>query len=177
MQEHLTDIELELARTGEADEAVVAHIGKCAGCRAQLDRIEALAAELGQPLWSVAIPAAREQTVLDLARQRAAAIRRESKPRSRRTLRTLAWAVPLATAAAVALVFLVPGLHPTETPTASEVVAPAGPDDVNQDGRVDMLDAFALARAIEDDSAHGTVDDVDRLAMSAVAIAKAGGGK
>jgi predicted anti-sigma-YlaC factor YlaD len=177
MQKHPTAIELELARTGEAEEAVAAHIEACADCRAELDRAAALAAELDRPLEPLTIQAEREQAVIDLARRRAAEIGRQQRRRARRPLRVLAWAVPLAAAAAVALVFLVPGLRQAETPVASEFVAPAGPDDVNQDGRVDILDAFALARAIEADAAAGDNADVERVAMTAVAIAPTGGGR
>lgn len=175
MQEHPTAIELELARSGEAEQAVVAHLETCADCRAELARIEALAAELDRPLEPLAIPTERELEVIELARGRAAAIERSSKRRPRRALRTLAWALPLSAAAAVALVFLVPGLRQAETPVASQTVAPAGPDDVNRDGRVDILDAFALARAIEADAAAVESADVDRVAMTAVAIAPSGG--
>jgi len=177
MSEHPTDIELELARTGEADEAVVAHLESCAECAVRMDRIAALASELGQPLATVEIPAEREQAVLLLARERAAAIRRETTRRPRRVARTLAWAVPLAAAASLALFFLIPGLQHSEAPAASESVASAGPDDVNRDGRVDILDAFALARALEADAAAGERDDVERVAKSAVAIANTGGGR
>jgi predicted anti-sigma-YlaC factor YlaD len=177
MQEHPTAIELELARTGEAEEAVAEHLEVCAECRSRLGRLEALAAELDRPLEPLAIPVEREQAVLELAVKRAEAIRRQSERRPRRPLRKLAWAVPLAAAAAVALFFLVPGLQPAETPVASEAAAPAGLDDVNQDGRVDMLDAFALARAIEDNPEKGTREDVERVAMTAVAIAPRGGAR
>jgi hypothetical protein len=177
MREHPTEIELELTRTGEAEQAVVEHLEVCAECRARLDRIEALAAELERPLEPLAIPVEREQAVIELARTRAAVIARSSKRRPRRSLRVLAWAIPLSAAAAVALVFLVPGLRQAETPAASEVVAVAGPDDVNRDGRVDILDAFALARAIEADAASIASDDVERVAMNAVALDSPGGGR
>jgi len=177
MRAHLTEIELELARTGEADTEVATHLAACADCRAELDRIAALAAALGRPLEPLAIPQERELAILDLARTRAEEIGRRRGRRSRRALRTLAWAVPLAAAAAVALVLLVPGLRPTAAPPAGRPAAVAGPDDINRDGRVDILDALALARAIEADAATGVKDDVDRIAMTAVAIGPTGGGR
>jgi hypothetical protein len=177
MQEHPTQIELELARTGEAEEAVAEHLEGCAECRTRLSRVEALAAELDRPLEPLTIPAERERAVIELARKRADQIQKGREGRARRPLRRLAWAVPLAAAAAVALFFLVPGLRPAETPVASEALVVAGPDDINRDGRVDILDALALARAIEADAAAGDSDDVERVAMTAVAIAPRGGAR
>jgi hypothetical protein len=177
MRVHLTEIELELARTGEADHDVVAHLEACAECRAALRGSEELTTRLTRSLEPLAIPPERKRAVLDLARERAAAIRASAGRRPRRSLRVLAWAVPLAAAAVVALVFLVSGLQPPATPAASESVAVAVPDDINGDGRIDILDAFALARAIEADAAAGDRSDVDRVAMTAVAITKSGGSK
>lgn len=187
MRDHPTEIELELARTGEADQAVAAHLEACDECRARMDRIAALAVELGQPLAPVPIPEERERALLEQARERADAIRREAERRPRRALRRLALAVPLAAAAAVALVLLVPELRQPETPAASEAVAAAGPDDVNRDGKVDILDAFAVARALDrgqagaahDATGDGKIDrsDVDRLALAAVAVGSTGGGR
>lgn len=184
-QEHLTEIELELVRTGEAGDFAAAHLESCAACSARMERIEALATELGRPLAPVAIPEGRERAVVELARERSAAIRRAAERRPRRALRSLAWVVPAAAAAALALAWLVPELRKPETTVASETAACAGPYDVNRDGRVDILDALVLALAIEDgrvDASHdanrdGRVDrdDVDRVALAAVAIDPAGG--
>jgi hypothetical protein len=187
MQKHPTEIELELARTAEADGAVVAHLESCAECRERMGAIEELAARLGQPLEPLAIPEERDRVVIELARERAAAIRRESEQRPRRVLRTVAWAVPLAAAAVVALLIVMPTLTDETAPAESRTPVAAGPDDVNRDGRVDILDAFALARAVEsgrsddalDANRDGKVDDADveRVSMSAVALAARGGSR
>jgi len=182
--EHPTEADLELARTGEVPGDVAAHLETCAACRARMDRIEALATVLGPPLAPLPIPPERERDVIELARERAAAIRQAARPR--RALRRLAWAGPLAAAAALVLVLLLPERRPPETTLAREAAAPANPADLNRDGRVDILDALAVALAIEagrDDAAYdanrdGRVDrgDVDRIAAAAVAIGPAGAG-
>jgi hypothetical protein len=179
MHEHPTEIELELARTGEADDAVATHLESCAECQERMLTIEALAAALDKPLEPLAIPAGRDRLVLDLAQERAATIRRRAEQRPRRALRKLVWAVPLAAAAVLALVLVVPAL--TGRPGLAEQAAPvaAGPDDVNRDGRVDILDAFALARAVErgrsDDALDANrdckVDDADVARVSTAAVA------
>jgi predicted anti-sigma-YlaC factor YlaD len=187
MPKHLTEIELELARTEEADRAVVAHLEACAACQERMVAIEETAALLGQPLEPVKISTARDQAIVELAQTRAAAIRRRAERRPRRTARTLAWAVPLAAAAVVALLLVVPQLtgQPGATPASTPVAA--GPDDVNRDGRIDILDAFELARAIKggpaghghDANRDGRVDstDVDQIAMAAVALGPKGGSR
>lgn len=71
-------------------------------------------------------------------------------------------------------------------PASPGLVTAALREDLNNDGRVDMLDAFVLARANADGtskaewdfSGDGRVDraDVDVIAMSAVGLAGGGGG-
>lgn len=73
------------------------------------------------------------------------------------------------------------------TPASPGLMTAALREDLNNDGRVDMLDAFVLARANAagtakaewDFSGDGRVDraDVDVIAMSAVGLAGGGGGK
>ena len=90
----------------------------------------------------------------------------------------------IVTAAAVALVMWVS--WPDERSRLAEVAplasaAPADPRDIDRDGRVDILDAFALARRLEgtdapadnwDMNGDGVVDqgDVDSVAMAAVSL-------
>jgi hypothetical protein len=184
MQEHLTEIELELARTGEAAEGTAAHLAGCGECRARMAEIEELAAQLGEPLEPAEIPAERDRVVIELAHERAAEIRRAAEQRPRRALRKLVWAVPLAAAAVLALVLVVPALTGQSDPAEQARPVAAGPDDVNRDGRVDILDAFALARAVEsgrsddalDANRDGKVDDADveRVSTAAVALAARG---
>ena len=100
----------------------------------------------------------------------------------------LRWAAAaVAAAAAAVFVLVIPTLTSHEAPMASRpapMVAKAAPglrDDINGDGRLDVLDAFALARSIEnkqklaaawDLNRDGVVDrkDADAVAMAAVSL-------
>ncbi len=63
-------------------------------------------------------------------------------------------------------------------------VSPAGPDDLNGDGRVDIVDAYLMARSLErgrserawDSNRDGKVDrsEVDRIAFAAVSLHRGG---
>ena len=123
----------------------------------------------------VSVPPELDQSIIRMARQRLA-VRR--KPRL--SLRW-AWAGSAATATIILLVFFV-GRMPKRDLAAPASRAPAAiKEDFDGDGRVNILDAFALARQIEssgepdrewDMNGDGTVNraDVDRLAMAAVSL-------
>ncbi|MHC5110396.1 MAG: dockerin type I repeat-containing protein [Planctomycetota bacterium] len=96
--------------------------------------------------------------------------------------RTLVFKLASATAAAAAVTFAVlqTNLVPQE-PTPGEPVLLALREDVDGNGRVDILDAFALARTIKknetamanlDINGDGVVneEDIDAVAMAAVSI-------
>ena len=85
----------------------------------------------------------------------------------------------IAAAAVVAFVLLRPTL-PRSVPSVA-----TGPGDINGDGRIDMLDAYLLARHIKDGdqldprwdmNGDGVVDqrDVDAIAAIAVSLGKGG---
>jgi len=138
------------------------------------ERLTADLAGLYSPPKSV--PRDVDDAILFAARRRLA--------ESRRTRR---WGHVAAVAAAVALVFGLQHLMqpPRPRPKAQLPVAfqsrPARGEDIDHNGRVDILDAFALARMIDsgektqarwDINGDGRVDqgDVDAIAMSAVQI-------
>jgi len=126
-----------------------------------------LAQALGHPVEPIEIPAEVDEAILARAVERAAVVRRSRRRRRRRVLR---WAAPAAAvAAAVALVVVLPLTWSADPGAASEAVA-AGPDDVNRDGRVDILDAYALARSATD-AGRG---DVERVALAAVSLGEGG---
>lgn len=67
-------------------------------------------------------------------------------------------------------------------PTPAPAVANAGPMDLNRDGRVDVLDAFKLAREVRDGNGTDLTSDraadrrrVDSIAQLAVALPAGGG--
>lgn len=104
-------------------------------------------------------------------------------PVARRRFRWIAlWKI----AAAAAVVIFAFSLDLTEDPAPTlrrTVVAKAGPVDFDNNGRVDILDAFKLARQIEMASGGGTDldingdglvnrDDIDKVAFAAVSLDK-----
>ena len=113
----------------------------------------------------VLVPPDLDEKILALAADRLAPVRRRRS-----------WAGTWAAAAAVALVAGVATLLLVQQP------GPVSGRDINADGAVDILDAFAVARGIEDRTApdHWDVNgdaivdrrDVDALAMAAVALPK-----
>jgi len=123
---------------------------------------------LGGP--RVAVPPETDEAILSQARKHLASV-----TRSRRILKLPRW---LAAAAVVALCAWLS--H--HWWTASAVAR----DDVNRDGRVDILDAFAVARRLQQGQApaaqfdinrDGVVDqrDIDVIAGKAVKLAKGEG--
>jgi len=122
------------------------------------------------------VPAEVDQLVMSMARQHFA---RRIRPR-----RALRWIAAGTAAAAVLLVALFLTTHHAPqhvTPGEPTLTSAERAEDIDQNGRVDILDAFALARHIQtqdasktqwDINGDGIVDrhDVDRIAMAAVAL-------
>jgi hypothetical protein len=129
----------------------------------------------------------------DVPREIDAAVLREARAgfaRRRRFRLALRAATVTAAAAAVILAFAIPmlmksapqhvGPAPITTDTKMLMVAPPSQrEDVDHDGKVDILDAFVVAKLIEargqldrtyDINGDGRIDgaDVDRIAMAAV---------
>lgn len=117
----------------------------------------------------VKVPAEVDRAVLSSARARAA-----GRNRRRLIMRWAAGAAAVAAMAALVLKYL-PMTNPPRQPVAQIA------EDVNGDGRVDILDAYLLARRVEgrqqieprwDVNHDGTVDrqDVDAIAFAAVSL-------
>lgn len=86
-------------------------------------------------------------------------------------------------AAAAAIMLAVLWMHPSFAPPAAPLQLAAGREDVDGNGRIDILDAFTLARHLRaaaalqpqwDITGDGLVDraDVDAIALAAVSLSK-----
>lgn len=168
---HPDELDLELYRTGEAEPQIAAHLEGCADCTARLDQAVALAEILAAPVPPIEIPAERDAAILEWAGRQARSIR--PPPRLAAQVR---WMAPLAAAAAIAAVLLVPRVMTVSAPELSAVRG-----DINGDGVVDIRDALALATAVDagatlspswDLTGEGRVDreDVERVAFAAVRV-------
>ncbi|MHC4118923.1 MAG: dockerin type I domain-containing protein [Planctomycetota bacterium] len=148
----------------------------------QLEVSEKLSADLDglfEPQSSV--PPEVDRAIMDKAAQHFAG--REFAGSRRRRIR---WVSLWKVAAAAAVVFLAFSLNLTHKPAPTvhrAVIAKAGAADFDRNGRVDILDAFKLARQIElasntganlDINGDGLVDrgDVDAIALAAVSLDK-----
>lgn len=121
-----------------------------------------------------AVPKAVDERILMRARRRLATGRRRFKWR----MATIG-----ALAAAVAIVFILPAFL-SHAPSPSQ--APTLSGDIDGNGRIDILDAFALARHIErkektaagwDVNADGRIDRRDVDAVARIAVRLNGGSK
>lgn len=176
---HPDILAIDAIRAGGGQEEDNLHLESCAACREVLADLQGIAADLSpasQPPFSV--PEEVDRRILWLARKQAAIARK----RPYRTVSVgLRWAV--AASVVVTLGILTTSRHLRRPETAEPVVArvAAVPGDINADRRVDILDAFALARAVSADgginsrwdvNGDGVVDDrdVERLARAAVSL-------
>ncbi len=151
--DHPDEFELDALRTGEAGSAVAEHVSGCDACRDRLAALETLAGDLAAASTvaepPVTVPEAQDAAILALASATARRIRGR-----RRHLVALG---ALAAAAAVVLMLVWNG---PRWPGRDDGRAVAfHPHDVNRDGEVDILDAFALARTV--DRAGDTRDEWD----------------
>lgn len=175
---HPDILDIDALRRGEGTAEDADHVGGCASCRATLAELAALAAslkELNGP--ALEVTAEIDAAILWKARKRALHIRR------RRWLRP-AYGVAAAAVMALALASVLrsvprPASAPLEMAKARVAArSAAAEEDVDGDGRVDILDAFALARAVEahrggrDLNGDGVVNerDVEILAARAVSL-------
>lgn len=174
---HPDILEIEAVHAGEGSGETRAHLESCSGCRALLADIDALSAAVrSASLPPFSIPPERDQAILWHARKRALRARRSAFSMWRWTGARRA-AVAAATAILLALGFLFRA-DLTSMPNGHRAALEA---DVNGDGAVDILDAYALATALEagrdtppaaDVNRDGTVDsaDVDAIARRAVSL-------
>ncbi len=147
---------LDALRAGEPVPAAVrAHIAWCNQCREALAAFHDFRDAVHQPT-SAAVPGQIEAAILAMARQRASTVRR-----TRWRRRTATWAAAAVAVLAIAGALLrVPHKSQFDWFAATfgvREVAPRASNDVDGDGRITVLDAFAVARH----AAAGNPDGVD----------------
>jgi hypothetical protein len=141
------------------------------------------------------VPRALDEKLAREAREQGAVVRRKLHERRRPVTvkRVLPWAAAaclvlgLGALLAVRTLRQTAGVAPAATVPAAPVVAAAGPNDVNGDGRVDVIDAYLVALAVDrertspamDRNGDGRVDraDAERLVLAAVALGPAEDGR
>ena len=127
-------------------------------------------------LESLYVPTPRASTKVDRRIEMAARLHFGQVHRLTRFRRLTPFA-----AAAAAIMLAVLWMHSTSAPPAAPLQLAAGREDVDGNGRVDILDAFTLARRLKtpaaiqpawDVTGDGRVDDadVDAIAMAAVRL-------
>ncbi|HHH75677.1 MAG TPA: hypothetical protein ENL03_01470, partial [Phycisphaerae bacterium] len=142
--------ELDAFRTGEADESTSLHIQSCERCRGIVESLSMTAEMLSSPVGD--IPDRADLAVMSIIRERAAAAER---PRSRVLVYIRRGAVAAAAMVVLGLgVWLYPGLdksseNPSAGPAAITAIHEA---DIDGDGRVDVVDAYLLARKVKSGS-------------------------
>lgn len=178
---HLDLLELDALRAGNPPTAVQrAHLAWCEPCRAALTDLETLATGLRRLAADVTVPAERDAAILAAARRRADLAARQAVRSRPWTGRAGRWA------AAAMLVVAIGALTVAQrrvTLDAQRAAAPAAratltasQSDLDGDGRVTVLDAFALARAVTRGTPRlGGADrhDVDAILAMAVALDEA----
>lgn len=170
--DHHPDLaELDAARTGEATFATREHVERCDGCRRTLADLAAFADTVR--ISTPPVPDAVEQRILWTARKEAARTRRATW---RRRLVAPAIRRGFAVAAGVLLALgILRAVAPWRTPQAGPALA-----DVDENGVVDIRDAFLIARTVGTDDAPARLDvnhdrvvdqaDVEVAARAAVAL-------
>ena len=170
---HPDDLELELARTGEAEPWVERHLEGCGACSERAGRLEAWAASMRAEQPSLEIPELVEARIL----------RDATKVRSGGGARRRSRWIAAAAAAAVLLLTLPWTLRrPEQVDTATTETFPPthAVSDLNRDGVTDILDAYRLALGVEngdtdpgwDFDRNGRVDGLDARALARAIVAR-----
>jgi hypothetical protein len=177
-QAHPTWGEIDAVRTGEGSPEHRRHVDSCSTCQAALTRITSLASDLSSAAAPFEIPADIDARILWNARKHAQAARKAAHPVHRRLSGTR-WAI----AAALILTLGAVGLW-QRVRVAPMQVARISADDIDRNGKIDIRDAFVLAKAIENKSDADLAreiegeeldaGDVDRIARKAVMLGRHG---
>ena len=138
---------------------------------------ELISALRRSPQAPIFIPPTIDESILDAARRHLA----PKKENGFKWILLMRWGFPVA--ALILLLAILPRFIPKSGSGSRSSVLPG---DINHDGRVDILDAFALAREIKtgahpgpgrDINGDGVVDERDVAALAARAVSLGKGGR
>ncbi len=179
MNTHPTELELEQLLRDDVDPEVRQHVAGCPDRAELLERLRELERRIAGELPELTVPESVDDRMLALAGREAGRVRGELRERrnTRGAWRVLRWAGPMAAAAGVLFFVTVPMTLQRDAEPAAVVRA----GDVNADGRLDIVDALLLARALEEQSTlepgwdadgdrHVDRADVEHLARVAVSL-------
>lgn len=169
--EHLDELALDAIRVGEGSGRDADHFAGCALCQSRLHLLSDLETALSAPPPAIEVPPEHDAAILAMTREVGDRVAR------RRWTRRLIPAAVVATVAAAAIALLVLRAWPHRSGPSYA----AG--DLNRDRRVDILDAFAIARALDRDQPlppdydvnHDRVIDRRDVAAAAHAAVALGG--
>ena len=182
--QHPDIVEIEAMRTGEASDETRQHVQSCEQCRETLQMLS-ISADVLSP-QAIAVPQSADSAVMAIIdRQVGERKRKASAGRVFVFLRRVG-AVAAAAAIVVGLgVWFYPGSSgPAAKPVIVSVVTHEA--DIDGDGKVDVVDAYLLARKLKagdvdiacDLNHDGSVDDkdVEVIAKLAVSLSEGGAG-
>lgn len=178
-------LRIDAVRAGEGDKADLDHVQACDDCRRVLADLQDLARDLQEVSRpTLKVPDEIDRRILWNARKQAALARKRSVSSRGRRMPAARWAVAAGVVLALGTLSTWQLLQEQAASRRLPATISLAAEDINGDGKVDILDAFALARSLQsrsgaaqtwDVNGDGVVDDrdVDLIAHAAVAVGKA----
>lgn len=176
---HPSWTDLDAVRTGEGTAAHDRHVETCPACRTTLLQLQQLRTEVAAATPRIDVSADVDARILWTARKQARIARRSATP-ARRRVSGSRWAIAASLILALGTVAIWRRVE-----VAPVRVARVTSSDIDGNGKVDIRDAFMLAKAIDggtdadlaraiDGDAAFDSEDVDRIARQAVALGRPG---
>ena len=180
-EEHPDIIDLELYRTGEADDELQSHIDSCEQCQAEIEFLDGLSNDMSASTVEADFSALDGKVEADI---------QSLKVLKKMTNKTLTL-VLIKVAALILLVVFIGQLNKSINHEKQDVtVESKGKEklmlgDINDDGVVDVIDNYLFAKRLQsedeiashmDINQDGNIDTVDLEALSNQIVALGGGG-
>ena len=181
---HLDLLQIDAVRVGVGDKADLEHLETCNECRRALADLQGLTRALQESHGpALKVPDEIERRILWNARKQAAIAKKLHVSNRGRRMLVARWAVAAGVVLALGTLSTWRLLRERTVSRRMATSTPVAKEDVDGDGKVDILDAFALARSLRvgsgakptwDLNGDGVVDgrDVDVIAHTAVSVGK-----